>query len=651
MKESLLRKTISIVTIFLLLIGYYFITISRAESTPFEYFTGLYITKTKASPGEKVPVELYLGKIDETTKVRMFIGSSALDYLTVEIQDILTNQPYFIVPTNALIGYEYSIGMVEVSDSKGSITYNTTVGGQNYYNTLGKGKIQIVEPNSQPKLNSITINGNNNITKNDKLYFNLDISQGVDLLTVGLQNQNIKSKTLLVSINDIYRNPYIDFSTIEPGQTIYEGEYQITDIYLNPDSQDKYVRYSIDESNTNAIKLNNDIRFTISNNETDENQNVDNSENTTNTDDTQNANDENKIILEKIDLEVERAKLNQRVYVNIQTSRSINEAMLSFTDEQNKNNMTVYLKDLNTNTPYFIVPLTTSAGKYNLDYMILKDSEGNETHYRKGEKTTEINHFDFSNTIDIINQVDKNEDTVYLNNNDINMDIIEQIRQMDENVLIEIDANNNPIINSSVFSSIQGENKTIIIKYLDVEWIFNGLDIVNPKQINVNYIIYGVEKDEQIKTIVDSGAVLEFAKNGELPGKCLIRLKLDEKLADILINKFKRSETYVYYYDEPNDMLNKVAMQLNLTKDGYDEFYINHNSKFLILPNEAEPQYVSNDETDLKLNIQNNDSSNVMKENTEQPNKKLIIECVVIAICIVLLILLLSGKILSNKKK
>ena len=78
------------------------------------------------------------------------------------------------------------------------------------------------------------------------------------------------------------------------------------------------------------------------------------------------------------------------------------------------------------------------------------------------------------------------------------------------------------------------------------------------------------------------------------------------------VEKYFDSEVlYVYYYDEANDNILKVAMEVQ-KNDGFFEFYINHDSKY-ILTSEKIKENNSNIENDSALNENTKEKDNSPK--------------------------------------
>lgn len=172
-------------------------------------------------------------------------------------------------------------------------------------------------------------------------------------------------------------------------------------------------------------------------------------------------------------------------------------------------------------------------------------------------------------------------------------------------------ADNYTVIHQNLFQALQGTKRTLIIEYWESEWIFNGEDIINPKNIDVSMMIKDItNKDFKNSSLISDfpakTKLLTFSNNGTLPGKVLIRLKSME-----LDKLFGEDNLYIYYYDLDEDKFLKVAMEVQ-KENGYYEFYINHNSKYILTEKKLKNQYIAKSDEILSLN----------QDETKQEKKK-----------------------------
>ncbi|MEG0451546.1 MAG: hypothetical protein RR558_00655 [Coprobacillus sp.] len=205
-------------------------------------------------------------------------------------------------------------------------------------------------------------------------------------------------------------------------------------------------------------------------------------------------------------------------------------------------------------------------------------------------------------------------------------DYLDTISSAKNDSVITVDCTKNHIIDEKAFSNIKGTNKTLILVNDGIQWIFKGSDIKNPiKKINTSVKIYAFDEFDN-RTLIEcftegsKGMVIEFASNGLLPGKTQIKIKADYTFR----NYIGDSDLYVYHYND--DGLETIAEKIDITSDGFYQFYITHNSKYIISKQKAKTSSIVKDSTstlgnqsDPTKNIENNEEQN---EPEEEKNKE-----------------------------
>lgn len=271
--------------------------------------------------------------------------------------------------------------------------------------------------------------------------------------------------------------------------------------------------------------------------------------------------------------------------------KPLSNVMLSFINQNTNDILNVYLKSLDNN-PYFIVPTTATPGKYVINYGYLTFTDGTSEKYKN--RADKI--FSYEGTFEI-KEKEFNKESYTFNSENYNAAVKNDLEKLNNNAIITINANNSPIIYKELFDEIKETDKTLIIDYQNMRWVFNGKDIINPKTIEVSAKIEELPK--KIKNglnnnITSKSLLLEFSNNGELPGKTLIKLEGKD------IDKYLNSETiYVYYYDENKNDISKVAMEIQ-KNNGFYEFYINHNSKYIITDQKIEENKIDEKTKEIK---------------------------------------------------
>ena len=300
--------------------------------------------------------------------------------------------------------------------------------------------------------------------------------------------------------------------------------------------------------------------------------------------------------------------VGEKTYITIDNNTDLKSVMLTFYNEDNDQMFSTYVKDL-LNKPYFMVPSMTEEGTYKLKSIVLKTDNGSVILQDSSEDPEVINIL--NQTIKVVKGVGEavSLSELYFDNSNFDTTSLDAIKNSKDDAIVMIAANQNPIITQEVFDTIKGTKRTLIVDFNEDEWVFNGKDIKNAKMIDVSMSYQSVSSSNLSDKIANSlsanSVVIEFPDNGELPGKALLRLKSSE------LNKYLKSDKYyVYYVDETNNNLAKVAMELQKSDDKYVEFYINHNSKYVITDEPANKEVVSDDESLLELNKGINNGEN-----------------------------------------
>ena len=623
-----LNKSLMSILIIAVLLLTILAPIVKAESSPFQKFTGMYLKTTEVEPNGKVYVEFYMG-MDSPTEAKVFYAGNG-DYLSSKLMDINTNSPYFYA--NNVKNGEYNIAAVEITDSEGTITYFAN-SGQNAFNTLGRGTFTVKSQQTNEKiaLNNIQIKGTDVVTP-DVTKLDLDLSFTGDVSEISLMFKNYETNSSFAAyVQDIKGNPYIKCDTASLGSCT-EGRYVLTHValFLNNNTTTNEAIIYTNIGTTGQRPLNNVVAFNYSkgNNTTEENP---------------------EVYLGWVSLDSRTAKVNDKVWFNIAHDNHPSKIMASFIDKENNKNFNVYLR-WNNSIPYFIVPITAEPGEYELNYLVMTVN-GKNYHFKADEITPDPatnNEKKCQLTIEAseTEEITTENNVLYLDNEKIDDKLLSKIKELDDNISIIINADNNPIIDSKVFDAVKGQNKNLTIEFGGfIEWNFNGLDIKNSKTIDVSL---KVEKGQLVDFIHGEMAIMKFAANGELPGKCLIRLDSTCVEDDLL-----GDAPNVYYYQEGSEMFDKVAMELTKSTDGYYEFYINHNSTYVMTSETIPEEYVSTDSADLDLNSELSTTSENKEDKKDNTffTKQNIISIAVIGVCVILLILLLSGKVLGPRKE
>ena len=534
-------------------------------------FKSLTFKDSEIKYADKLYVNLDMQHVDESTIITGSFGGAG-QYFNLVLKDINTPQPYFETAGFMKPGETYTLLILNVKESTGDTNYGC------YECAKFSGKEEKIKIKNVAKITNLKIVGDRQVKLNGKFKVRLDTDIPVDYVTIFLHSKVRMGGAL------VYIEPNTDYTidlTNLGTQYLSAGEYYISDVYFDPTDSSKYIHYSFTPSDNTTLKLEHYVDFTIYNEKANQQQNtVVNKEK----------------ILKSISLSTSSAKLNEKISVDLETSKDITSATLVFSNE--KESITVNLKDVNSKFKYFIVPFTANEGTYDLDYVVLKDNDGKEYQYRKGDTYYDIEHFEFNTTLKIENALSTGN-LLSLDNDKITTDIVNKIGKLNSNLVIEINSNNNPVIKKELFEIIKGTNKTIIVSHNGLEWVFNGLDVKKEKQIDVSANIQDINEISKLKNNVDSGIVIDFSDNGDLPGKCLIKVHNSELVSKIM----NKGNANIYYYNDKTNKFEIVKLDSKYNNDGYYEFYIDHNSKYVITTNKIDDKYISNS---TKSNLNNN---------------------------------------------
>ncbi len=499
-------------------------------------------------------------------------------------------------------------------------------------------------------LKSVVLNtNNNNFYIGDKIQFNVETAEEISSIAVNFNNSTSYSMfTAFLSPDGPYNGSIRSYSgyipktiagyyaTSETGRTeltIQPGTYEINSIFLY-DKNGKYIRYTTQKEYADTSEfLYYQPKIVI------------NLEEPT----AEELNDVN-FILEQLSLKNQSAGIGEKVALDINysyndTYKKIKSIYLIFRDSSKKQTFTTYVKSL-FNNPYFIVASSADLKTYKLDSIGVtfeaKDGTNNTIIINSSTNSGKYSEI-FNQDITITKEKSPEDSKLYFSADELNDEVYKKIEDSKDNSIV-IDADNYTIIPLQLFDTIKRSKKNLTIKHNGIEWVFNGEDIKTPKDIDILIKFYEMN-DSNISTslrkeIKDEAIILEFPDNGELPGNVLIRIKDPE-----VIDKLTGDKYYVYYIDTENDKLNKVALEIKKSTEGYIEFYINHNSKYLISSKEITNQTVlGEDEPLLEKNTELNEKSSIN-------NRKPVVLYSLIAIAFIIVILISVFRITKEKNK
>lgn len=339
---------------------------------------------------------------------------------------------------------------------------------------------------------------------------------------------------------------------------------------------------------------------------------------------------------DKVDMMITRVDALDEVKID---RKDLDSMMLSYTNSSDGSVLNAYVKSVNS-SPYIVIPSTATPGTYYIDYAYLTFTDGTSLRY----KNTATKIFSYNITF-TVKEAKFNTSKYTFSNELYDAGIAKDIDKLDNDAIITIDANRKPLIESVIFKKISNTKRTLFIDYGSSQWVFSGVDIKNPKDIDVSTLVSNLQSNSEyydsfIKANINSpSAMLKFSDNGDLPGKVLI--KIDSSSIDSYL--MDPDKVFVYYYKEDVGQLFKVAMEIQ-SNNGYYEFYINHNSKYIVTSKEVTTDAVSSDLDMLSLNHQ------VVYSNKSQSSLILYVLATGCGVLAILLLISLSVKASKTKQ-
>ena len=111
-----------------------------------------------------------------------------------------------------------------------------------------------------------------------------------------------------------------------------------------------------------------------------------------------------------------------------------------------------------------------------------------------------------------------------------NPNIVDTLKNMDEGQTAVVRTTTTNVAPAEVFEAIKGEDKNVVFDEDGIQWVFNGQNISDENIKDVDLSV-DIENSEDLTDLGyeegSTGTILDFAPNGVLPGKCVVRLKSD----------------------------------------------------------------------------------------------------------------------------
>ncbi len=590
--------------------------------------------------------------------------SSALKVLYSE-----KNSPYVIIP-DTYIGGSYYVSSIEMWDKEGNRSWAYTSDQMKYYHEMydylkgGNASVTLPEDltfdawldnmttNYEPERTNISINytvdaatedneapyvaafdmGERKVNYGETYKFTLKVDDDSDqkiYIIVGLSNGVSMTQYFDVangSIATFEYTPYVykTIGKVSIQYVILTDVYGNTGFYLVDGYKGSLAVDSYQKMCKTCETLRDDLYFEV----------VDDG-----------STDEEKPVLKDVKINKTEYPIPSIAKVELTATdnkKLADEAQVVFKNGNKTLSATLHLNSNNVYTGELEINQYAEVGDYKLTDVVIGDAAGNGViycnyNYKYKDEDLKID-LGFKLTAKF---------TPDVTTSTTDRDALQKIADAKDGAIIALDATGNSVVQKYLFDEIKGTNKELHIESNGIEWIFNGKDINNVKDIDtaINiYYDYNYSDKESLQNL-EKAIVIDFADNGELPGISTVRIKLDYALRDYI-----GEEVYVYYLDKDDEKMfvDILGNSINLNDNGWYEFKISHNSSYVLTNKKPETKFIKED----KEIINANEELVVKKEETEaekKPNKKT--ESLILAIIILTLIIVVIVIILCKGKK
>ena len=189
--------------------------------------------------------------------VAYFMGEN---YVSASLEDVNDEESYFIVSEYFKEGTKYSLTLLSVTYEDGEVV-NYGVGNTSSGNLESlKTNYSEIKINELPEMTKFSLVGPSSVDINGELEFEISYTGDIDFASVYLSDS--KSGVLLpLKING--NRAIVDLSNTGT-QNLHEGDYYVSDLFLNPNTNSGYVHYSVNPDDYTASQMKK-IKFTLTN--------------------------------------------------------------------------------------------------------------------------------------------------------------------------------------------------------------------------------------------------------------------------------------------------------------------------------------------------------------------------------------------------
>lgn len=238
---------------------------------------------------------------------------------------------------------------------------------------------------------------------------------------------------------------------------------------------------------------------------------------------------------------------------------------------------------LKTGSHTISIPLDPfrEVGRYALSQISIMDEAGNSQNYylKEASDDPDSDSFEANNiAASTITLTSSFTVAAYGSTSDVG-ECLNLIDEMSEGEVVVITYGEYVTAPASLFEAIAGKDKTIVFQNEDVQWVFNGKNISPDKckDINLRTLVWVKSGKEMGFPDEEEVIEIEFADNGELPGKVDMRINYA-----YLTAKFA-NKTDTLILSHMDGTTPKVEQEdVKIDNDSATVFNLTHNSAFVL---------------------------------------------------------------------
>ena len=328
----------------------------------------------------------------------------------------------------------------------------------------------------------------------------------------------------------------------------------------------------------------------------------------------------------------------QKVGVSIDVDKDVRSIRLNFKHSDTYSGIYSYVNSISKN-PYIVIAKSGKIGDYVLDNIYVETYNYGSVIYKNIEEEGS-KYLGYDGNYSLLQANDENSSVVYYDNADIDQNAISSFKNSNVIKEIYIMAYDETVISSEVFASIIGSDKILHVICKDVEYVFEGKNIVNVKIFDATAEMKLAKNYKKIDT---DGLVIKMS-NGSLPGKAKLIIK-ENSLFD---KAFSNKVINIYSYNENDDTYSIAYEGININNKTY-QFEIEEGSTYLLTNNKM--GNVKKTNTSKEENKDNKEKIEKEKDKSSNINTLLLVVIAFLLVILIILVVVLFKKKGMSKKE